>query len=150
MSYVLCDVMTYYLMLWRTCWRHNLLLDAMTYFGRHDVLLKSWLTFDIITYFLTSWSTFEVLMYFLTRVFTCVLTSSHTFHNFNIVTCFLMSWRDVHVRIVTSPPEGVARYCFHPVCLSVCLCVCVSVCLYVCLSVCLCVRPILWYFISRL
>ena len=32
--------------------------------------------------------------------------------------------------IFTSPPEGVARYCFHPVCLcvSVCLCVCVSVC----------------------
>ena len=27
--------------------------------------------------------------------------------------------------IVTSPPEGVARYCFHPVCLSVCLCLCV-------------------------
>ena len=27
-----------------------------------------------------------------------------------------------------------ARYCFHPVCLSVCLCVCLSVCL--CLSVC--------------
>ena len=32
--------------------------------------------------------------------------------------------------LITSPPEGVARYCFHPVCLSVCLCfcVCVSVC----------------------
>ena len=34
--------------------------------------------------------------------------------------------------LVTSPPEGVARYCFHPVCLSVCLCVCLSVCLCVC------------------
>ena len=32
-------------------------------------------------------------------------------------------------------PGGVARYCFHRVCLSVCL----SVCLCVCLSVCLCV-----------
>ena len=42
--------------------------------------------------------------------------------------------------IITSPPEGVARYCFHPVCLSVCVCVCLSVC----------VRPIFWYFISRL
>ena len=30
--------------------------------------------------------------------------------------------------IFTSPPEGVARYCFHPVCLCVCLSVCVSVC----------------------
>ena len=32
--------------------------------------------------------------------------------------------------IIASPPEGVARYCFHPVCLCVCLsvCVCVSVC----------------------
>ena len=30
--------------------------------------------------------------------------------------------------IFTSPPEGVARYCFHPDCL--------------CVSVCLCVRPI--------
>ena len=30
--------------------------------------------------------------------------------------------------IVTSPPEGVARYCFHPVCLSVCVSVCVCVC----------------------
>ena len=39
----------------------------------------------------------------------------------------------------TSPPEGVARYCFHPICLSVCLSVCVSVCLCVCVSVCLCV-----------
>ena len=36
------------------------------------------------------------------------------------------------VYVITSPPEGVARYCFHPVCLCVCLsvsvCVCVSVC----------------------
>ena len=40
--------------------------------------------------------------------------------------------------VITSPPEGFARYCFHPVCLSVCV------------SVCLCVRPIFWYFISRL
>ena len=43
----------------------------------------------------------------------------------------------IHVNsgcVVTSPPEGVARYCFHPVCLSVCLCVCLSVC--VCVSVC--------------
>ena len=30
--------------------------------------------------------------------------------------------------MITSPPEGVARYCFHPVCVSVCLSVCVSVC----------------------
>ena len=36
--------------------------------------------------------------------------------------------------VITSPLEGVARYCFHPVCLSVCLSV----------------RPIFWYFISRL
>ena len=43
---------------------------------------------------------------------------------------------------ITLPPEGVARYCFHPVCLSVCLCIC--------LCVCVCVRPIFWYFISRL
>ena len=40
--------------------------------------------------------------------------------------------------IITSPPEGVARYCFHPVCL------CVG------LSVYLCVRPIFWYDIYRL
>ena len=33
---------------------------------------------------------------------------------------------------ITSPPEGVAMYCFHPVCLSVCLSVCVSVCVSVC------------------
>ena len=32
------------------------------------------------------------------------------------------------ISLFTSPPEGVARYCFHPVCLCVCLCVCVSVC----------------------
>ena len=32
---------------------------------------------------------------------------------------------------ITSPPEGVARYCFHPVCLCVCLSVCLSVCLCV-------------------
>ena len=38
--------------------------------------------------------------------------------------------------IITSPPEGVARYCFHPVCVCVCVCVCLSVCLSVCVSVC--------------
>ena len=37
-------------------------------------------------------------------------------------------------------PKGFARYCFDPVCLSVCLS----------MYVCLCVRPIFWYFISRL
>ena len=30
--------------------------------------------------------------------------------------------------VATSPPEGVTRYCFHPVCLSVCVCVCLCVC----------------------
>ena len=34
--------------------------------------------------------------------------------------------------IITSPPEGVAMYCFHPVCLSVCLSVCLCVCVCVC------------------
>ena len=48
------------------------------------------------------------------------------------------------MEIITSPPERVARYCFHPVCLSVCVCVCVCICVY------LCVRPIFWYFIYRL
>ena len=32
------------------------------------------------------------------------------------------------VDLITSPPEGVARYCFHHVCLSVCLCVSVRLC----------------------
>ena len=31
-------------------------------------------------------------------------------------------------RVFTSPPEEVARYCFHPVCVCVCRSVCVSVC----------------------
>ena len=31
-------------------------------------------------------------------------------------------------QLFTSPPEGVARYCFHPVCLCVCVCGCVYVC----------------------
>ena len=30
--------------------------------------------------------------------------------------------------LITSPPEGVTRYCFDPVCLSVCLYVCMCVC----------------------
>ena len=34
--------------------------------------------------------------------------------------------------LLPRPREGVARYCFHPVCL--CVCVCISVC--VCVSVC--------------
>ena len=34
----------------------------------------------------------------------------------------------IPLTVIISPPEGVARYCFHPVCLCVCLCVCVSVC----------------------
>ena len=38
----------------------------------------------------------------------------------------------VYQCVITSPREGVARYCFHPVCLSVCLSVCVCVCLCVC------------------
>ena len=29
-----------------------------------------------------------------------------------------------YCRVVTSPPEGDARYCFYPVCLSVCVSVC--------------------------
>ena len=33
-----------------------------------------------------------------------------------------------YISVITSPPEGVARYCFHPVCVCVCLSVCVSVC----------------------
>ena len=33
-----------------------------------------------------------------------------------------------NANVITSPPEGVARYCFHPVCLSVCLSVCVCIC----------------------
>ena len=33
-----------------------------------------------------------------------------------------------HGELITSPPEGVARYCFHPVCLSVCVCVCLCIC----------------------
>ena len=48
-------------------------------------------------------------------------------------------------------PGGGCEVLFSPglsVCLSVCVCVCV--CLSVCLSVYLCVRPIFWYFISRL
>ena len=36
--------------------------------------------------------------------------------------------QEVCTIISTSPPEGFARYCFHPVSLSVCLSVCVSVC----------------------
>ena len=60
--------------------------------------------------------------------------------------CELMQW--LNSSLITSPPEGVARYCFHPVCLCVCLSVCVCVC--VCVCVYLCVRPIFWYFISRL
>ena len=36
------------------------------------------------------------------------------------------------VILITSPPEGVARYCFHPVCLFLCVCLCVCVFLCVC------------------
>ena len=50
------------------------------------------------------------------------------------------------VWFITSPPEGVARYCFHPVCLSVCLSVCVSVCLCVCVCVCVSGRYLVFYF----
>ena len=61
-------------------------------------------------------------------------------------------WRGEVVAIsdcfATSPPEGVARYCFHPVCL--CVCVCLFVCVRACVRACLCVRPIICYFISRL
>ena len=36
----------------------------------------------------------------------------------------------VDTKLITSPLEGVERYCFHPVCLCVCVtvCVCVSAC----------------------
>ena len=62
--------------------------------------------------------------------------------HFVFVTVFQASIPFDSFSLVTSPPEGVARYCFHPVCM--CVCVCVCVCVY------LCVRPIFWYFISRL
>ena len=49
--------------------------------------------------------------------------------------CYLLyAWQIKVINIITSPPEGVARYCFHPVCVSVCVCV----------------QPIFWYFIYRL
>ena len=50
--------------------------------------------------------------------------------------------------LLPRPPPGVARYCFHPVCLSVCLSVCVSVC--VCLSVCVCPANILVFYFSAI
>ena len=43
--------------------------------------------------------------------------------------CASIAWHSS--LLITSPPEGVARYCFHQVCLSVCLCV-----WFVCLCVC--------------
>ena len=33
----------------------------------------------------------------------------------------------LYILLIASHPDGVARYCFHPVCLCVCLCVCVCV-----------------------
>ena len=50
---------------------------------------------------------------------------------------------NLHV-VITSPPEGIARYCFHPVCLSVCLCVCLCVC------VCVCPANILVFYFSAI
>ena len=47
---------------------------------------------------------------------------------------------------ITWPPEGVARYCFHPVC----RCVCVSVCLSVCVCVSVCPANILVFYFSAI
>ena len=44
--------------------------------------------------------------------------------------------------LITSPPEGVARYCFHPVCLSVCV--------SVCLCLCVCPANILVFYFSAI
>ena len=53
--------------------------------------------------------------------------------------------------LLPRPRRGLRGIVFtRSVCLSVCLSVCVCVCVCVCLSVYLCVRPIFWYFISRL
>ena len=60
---------------------------------------------------------------------------------FHIYCSTVLGQRTIHCYL---PPEGVVRYCFHPVCL------CVSVCLSVCVSAYMCVRPIFWYFISCL
>ena len=38
--------------------------------------------------------------------------------------CMIYDIQNRIMCIITSPPEGLARYCFHLVCLSVCLCVC--------------------------
>ena len=60
-----------------------------------------------------------------------------------------MAWRMYALYRVPSSylaPEGVARYCFHPV--SVCMCVCVYVCLSVCVSVCF--SNILAFYLSAL
>ena len=77
-------------------------------------------------------------------VWSCIF--NYVFMCYIIYDLMLKFWNACQYRnivdIITSPPEGVARYCFHPVCLCVCVCVCVS--MY------LCVRPIFWYFISRL
>ena len=70
--------------------------------------------FDILAYFLCFDTLLDVLAYF--------------FHVFDVM------------GYLPRPHRGVARHCFHPVCLSVCLCVCVSVCV--------CVRPniLVFYF----
>ena len=70
-----------------------------------------------------------------------VVASDILTHGTHILFYFLFTkldfelYKDLLEPIITSPPEGVARYCFHPVCVCVCLCICVSV---------------FWYFISRL
>ena len=58
--------------------------------------------------------------------------TARTFHSRKLAGVFGRKKRScVRVNLIfTSPPEGVARYCFHPVCLCVCVCVCV------CVSVC--------------
>ena len=71
------------------------------------------------------------------KIYRIIQICGHTEHAWTTPTRFPTLSR-THSNIITSPPEGVARYCFHPVCLSVCV------------SVCVCVRPIFWYFISQL
>ena len=152
---ILSDVMVmkyflYFFMCWRTFFtqRHRI--------WYHDILSIPFDTtcstyyFNVLTYFVTLWHTFRHRMRFvnLFSVLYTLQTQSPVFTLFAILNknvCSLLHYDGnteimmlaiyitlwsipQYCSIFTSPPEGVARYCFHPVCLSVCVSVCVCVC----------------------
>ena len=84
--------------------KHRFLQSKNLHYPSHFSVLKLWPVYHIMVYYI-----FGAFIYF-----------------FSIVIDYMIVVREFCFAFITSPPEGVARYWFHHVCMCARLCVCVS------------------------